>query len=152
VSLHGAFQFLSAGSCLQVERSIERIEFEEVAVCFAGRRAWAAITDAIEGAGTPSGNAVRWAGMFQINQCVQVPLGASGSSTISASESAAGETPFQLSAGDKSAPSHVCRFGISPPFANAVAFIARDIAIPFFGSQDPEFQRRPRAQGHLPPG
>jgi hypothetical protein len=80
--------------------------------------------------------------MFQINQCVHVPLGASGSSTINANECAAGETPFQLSAGDKSAPVHVYFLGISLPFANAVAFSTRDIAVPFFGSQEPEVYRR----------
>jgi hypothetical protein len=80
--------------------------------------------------------------MFQINQCVHVPLGASGSSTISANECTAGETPLQLSAGDKSAPLHVCLFEISPPFANAVVFSARDIAIPFLRSQEPEVHRR----------
>lgn len=48
VAFHGVFQFLSAGPCLQVERSVESVQLEEVAMHFAGRRAWAAITDAIE--------------------------------------------------------------------------------------------------------
>jgi hypothetical protein len=78
--------------------------------------------------------------MFQINQCVHVPLGASGSSTINTNECAAGETPFQLSAGDKSAPVHVYFLGISLPFANAVAFSTGDIAVPFFGSQEPDYE------------
>jgi hypothetical protein len=67
--------------------------------------------------------------MFQINQCVHVPLGASGSSTINTNECAAGETPFQLSAGDKSAPVHVYFLGISLPFANAVAFLSKNFSI-----------------------
>lgn len=86
--------------------------------------------------------------MFQINQCVHVPLGASGSSTISANECAAGETPSQISAGDKSAPQHVYFLGISLPFANTVAFSTRDIAIPLFGKKELKAHTRPWRQDY----
>jgi hypothetical protein len=44
--IHSTFQFQSTGSCLQVQRNVESIQFEEVSMRFAGRWAWAAIADA----------------------------------------------------------------------------------------------------------
>ena len=48
VTLHGVLYVLLAGSRLQVEHFVQSIEFEEVAVGFAGRRTGAAITDFAE--------------------------------------------------------------------------------------------------------
>src|SRR5581483_12479221 len=75
-------------------------------------------------AGTPSDNDVARTGMFQINQCVQVPAGASGSSAISASVRAWPGTSLQLKAGEMFSPAQVYLRGISPPFGNALDFTA----------------------------
>ena len=57
--------------------------------------------------------------MFQASQCVNVPTGASGSSTINASARVSAGGSVHASAGETSSPSHVWRRGISPPRANA---------------------------------
>src|SRR5215475_13401285 len=52
-------------------------------------------------------------------QCVQVPRGASGSSTIRARLSAPPGTPLHRSGGDRSSPSLAYLSGIAPPSENA---------------------------------
>src|ERR1035441_4041593 len=89
---------------------------------------WRAPLSDLSTLGTPSGSSAALAGIFQMIQCVHVPTGASGSSTMSASESAPAGTSSQLNAGERSAPSHVYLLAISPLFANADDFNAKDIA------------------------
>jgi len=48
VALHGLLHVPLAGAWLQVEHFVQSIEFEEVAMGFAGRRAGAAIADFAE--------------------------------------------------------------------------------------------------------
>src|ERR1039458_7972099 len=84
--------------------------------------------------GVAAGRSVALAGMFQMSQCVHVPMGASGSSTIRARDCVPAGASSQLSAGERSAPSQVYFFGITPPFGNAVDFRVKDIARPPCGS------------------
>src|ERR671937_867911 len=67
------------------------------------------------GAGLPSSSVSAAGSMPQASQCVNVPTGASGSSTISASERLPSGTFDQTSAGERSSASQVLRAGISPP-------------------------------------
>jgi hypothetical protein len=55
----------------------------------------------------------------QASQCVNVPTGASGSSTISASEMASVSTARHSNAGERSSPAHEYRRGIGCPAADA---------------------------------
>src|SRR5207244_1265739 len=59
------------------------------------------------------------AGIFHATQCTQVPMGASGSSAISAKLFAPLGTSDQLKGGDTSCPSQVYCLGIIPPASNA---------------------------------
>src|SRR5215218_2073485 len=58
-------------------------------------------------------------GTSSTTQCVNVPDGASGSSTTRANAAASSGTSVQASGGDTSSPSQVYRCGIGPPSANA---------------------------------
>src|ERR1019366_8250771 len=69
---------------------------------------------------TASGSSCALAGMFHSTQCTQVPAGASGSSMIRAKLTVPAGVPLHSSAGETSAASQVCFFGITAPGANAV--------------------------------
>src|SRR5215211_6556035 len=58
--------------------------------------------------------------MFQASQCVNVPTGASGSSTTSTSARVPAGGSLQDGAGETSSPSQACREGISSPCPNAL--------------------------------
>jgi hypothetical protein len=60
--------------------------------------------------------------MFHATQCTQVPIGASGSSAMSARLLAPAGTSDQLKGGDTSGPSHVYFLGIISPAVNAELF------------------------------
>src|SRR5712692_11391532 len=62
------------------------------------------------------------AGMFHATQCTQVPLGASGSSAMSAKLLVLAGMADQLKGGDMSEPSHVYFGGITPPVSHAELF------------------------------
>jgi Domain of unknown function (DUF1918) len=64
-------------------------------------------------------------------KCVKVPLGASGSSTTSASDAVPSGTPLQMSGGETSSPSHVCLRGIGCPCSNA-GLVSSNSATPNF--------------------
>src|SRR5437879_2487154 len=66
------------------------------------------------------------AGMFHATQWTQVPMGASGSSAISAKLFAPLGTSDQLKGGDTSCPSQVYDLGIIPPASNAKLFSSID--------------------------
>src|SRR6266849_2744157 len=72
--------------------------------------------------GTFSSRSCTVAGMFHATQCTQVPLGASGSSVMSAKLLVLAGTADQLKGGDMSEPSHVYFGGIIPPISNAELF------------------------------
>jgi hypothetical protein len=72
-----------------------------------------------EGAPEPSPSPPAAGSMFQASQCVNVPTGASGSSTMRASVRVPGGGSLQDNAGETSSPSHVWRRGISPRSVNA---------------------------------
>src|ERR1035437_8682492 len=57
--------------------------------------------------GTPLGNPVLCAGIFQMSQCVHVPTGASGSSAINANDWTPAGAPNHDKSGEASAPSQV---------------------------------------------
>src|SRR4029077_1832697 len=59
------------------------------------------------------------AGIFHATQCTQVPMGASGSSAISAKLFAPLGTSDQLKGGDASCPSQVYCLGMMSPASNA---------------------------------
>src|SRR5512140_934638 len=61
--------------------------------------------------------------MFQISQCVKRPPGASGSSTISASDFACRDTAENASGGLRAAPLQPYFAGMPPLFANALLVI-----------------------------
>src|SRR5919198_353525 len=67
------------------------------------------------GADWPSSSISAAGSIPQATQCVNVPPGASGSSTISASELVPSGTPDQTSAGERSSASQVWRGGTPPP-------------------------------------
>src|SRR5262252_6799949 len=58
-------------------------------------------------------------GMPVISQCVNVPFGASGSSTRSATLFVSFGTSLHISGGGRLSPSHVYSAGIAPPSENA---------------------------------
>src|SRR6266496_381338 len=72
--------------------------------------------------GTPSSRPRAFGGMFHATQCTQVPIGASGSSAMSARLLAPAGTSDQLKGGDTSGPSHVYFLGIISPAVNAELF------------------------------
>src|SRR2546422_7340622 len=72
--------------------------------------------------GTPSSRPRASGGMFHATQCTQVPIGASGSSAMSARLLALAGMSDQLRGGDTSGPSHVYFFGIIPPASKAELF------------------------------
>src|ERR1019366_7959113 len=76
---------------------------------------------------TASGSSCALAGRFHSTQCPQVPAGASGSSMISAKLTVRAGASLHSSAGEKSASSQVCFFGITAPGANAELFSTSDI-------------------------
>src|ERR1019366_5483009 len=76
---------------------------------------------------TASGSPCALAVRFHNTQCTQVPAGASGSSMISAKLTVRAGDPLHSSAGETSAASQLCFFGISAPGANAVLLSASAI-------------------------
>src|SRR5438552_16443887 len=82
------------------------------------------------------------AGMFHATQWTQVPMGASGSSAISAKLFAPLGTSDQLKGGDTSCPSQVYDLGIIPPASNAKLFSSID--------QPPLRSRSPRPMKQWP--
>lgn len=140
---HGLFKGRFGAASLKVQQHIERINLEEVAMRFSGRRAGTAVADAAKivlalpcaafnsfSAGTPSGRLAGCGGTFQITQCVHVPIGASGSSAITAMDLVPAGVLLQDSAGETSAPEHVNRAGISLPFGNAAVDSTIDMKSP----------------------
>jgi hypothetical protein len=102
------------GAEAEVELGVESVQPENVAVCAVpGRRTWAApaahpeVVAPLPGADSPSLSPPATGSMFQASQCVNVPTGASGSSTISASARVPAGGSLQESAGETSSPSHV---------------------------------------------
>src|SRR4029079_12751297 len=79
--------------------------------------------------GTPVPNSHASAGRFQINQCTQVPLGASGSSAMRAKLRVLTGTPVQASGGDWLFPSQVKTCAIGAPSANA-ELVSRNVPLP----------------------
>src|SRR5208337_1078429 len=72
---------------------------------------------------TPSAIAESAAGILKITQWTQgCGLGASGSSTISASSRVSGGRPDHVRGGERSSPSPVCRLGMTVPGSNAGLF------------------------------
>src|SRR5208282_56968 len=72
---------------------------------------------------TPSAIPGSAAGILAMTQCTQgCGLGASGSSTISASSWVSGGRPDHARGGERSSPSPVCRLGITAPGSNAGLF------------------------------
>src|SRR5271166_458371 len=72
---------------------------------------------------TPSAIPGSAAGILATTQWTQgCGLGASGSSTISASSRVAGGRPDHVRAGERSSPSPVCRLGMTAPGSNAGLF------------------------------
>src|SRR5215207_3275237 len=67
--------------------------------------------------------------MPQPNQWTNVPDGASGSSTVNASEAASSGAPDHSSGGETSSPSQVCRAGTRAPSPNATLISVKS-AIP----------------------
>src|SRR5262249_2465751 len=70
-------------------------------------------------AAPPSAIELVWGGMFQTSQCVNNPLGASGSSAIKTRVFASEGTPVICKGGLVSDPSHVNFDGMLPPSWNA---------------------------------
>src|SRR6202007_300306 len=68
---------------------------------------------------SPSPIVVVDGGMFHVSQCVNEPPGASGSSTVSASDFVPAGIPAIVSGGLTFAPSQVYFAGIAPLFGNA---------------------------------
>src|SRR5262249_58852522 len=68
--------------------------------------------------------------MPHTTQWVHTPAGASGSSQTSANAFVPAGGAVHSSAGETSAPSQVCFFGMSPPEANAALFNSKPIAVP----------------------
>src|SRR5262249_48836912 len=131
VSLHGLPDLVLSGAGSDRERSVERVELEEVAMRgSAGRRGAAVpkLAEVVLAIGAPlstaSGSPLRSGGIPTSTQCTQVPTGASGSSTIRTKLFVCAGAPVQSSAGERSGPSAVNRAGIASPLANAGLVIA----------------------------
>src|SRR5271166_3620901 len=78
--------------------------------------------------GTPSAIPGSAAGILEMTQWTQgCGLGASGSSTISASSRVSGGRPDHARGGERSSPSPVCRLGMTAPGPNAVLFRTDDM-------------------------
>src|SRR5271166_5325647 len=77
--------------------------------------------------GTPSTIPGSAAGILEMTQWTQgCGLGASGSSTISASSRVSGGRPDHARGGERSSPSPVCRLGMTAPESNAGLFNRTD--------------------------
>jgi hypothetical protein len=114
----------------KLKHSVQSIEFEEIAMGFAGRRAGTAIADLAKVVATltptppdtsstlltPSGKALAWVGRSKRTQWVQVPTGAPGSSAINVKLCVPGGGVVHESAGETSEPSQVNFVGIFRPF------------------------------------
>src|SRR5262249_8146253 len=72
------------------------------------------------GGGAPGGSELVAGAMPVTSQCVNVPCGASGSSTRIAMLRVAAGMPAHASGGDLPGPAQVNSTGIAPPFSNAV--------------------------------
>src|SRR5271157_4137839 len=80
--------------------------------------------------GTPSAIPGSAAGILEMTQWTQgCGLGASGSSTISASSRVSGGRPDHARGGERSSPSPVCRLGMTAPGPNAVLFRTDDMIV-----------------------
>jgi len=68
-----------------------------------------------------------FAGILNSTQCTQVPIGASGSSTVSAKDCVLAGGSFHASAGEMFFPTHEYFAGMDCPFANASLVKVRDM-------------------------
>jgi hypothetical protein len=118
-----ALELAPPGAETNLELGVERIEPEEVTMrSMPGRRAWtapAADPKVVAPLGKAPLRLVQAAARRADVPRVNVPRGASGSSTISASACVPAGTAVQNSAGETSSPSQVWRRGISSPYPNA---------------------------------
>src|SRR5262249_46729454 len=78
---------------------------------------------------TPSGSVVVAGGIPHTTQCTHSPDGASGSSQMSANALVPCGGAVHSNGGETSAPSQVCFFGMSPPWANDELFSSKPIAV-----------------------
>src|SRR5258705_6133873 len=68
-----------------------------------------------------------FAGILSSTQCIHVPIGASGSSTMSANDCVPVGGSFHASAGEMFFPTHEYLAGMDCPFANASLVNVRDM-------------------------
>src|ERR1700747_281651 len=88
--------------------------------------------ESISEAGTCSGRLETLVGRLYNTQCTHVPMGASGSSQISARLLAAAGTPSHCTGGDTLAPSHEYLVGITSPARKTELVIAIAMSNAFF--------------------
>ena len=122
MTAHGGIEFGAARTGFQFQFSVEREDFEKIAMRSGGRTGTAVIAftkviDALDSGSrrTVLGDSCRFRMMFQTIQCVNKPRGASGSSTIKTSDFASFGTLLICNSGLTFVPLQVNFAGISPP-------------------------------------